>query len=814
MEFDDNEDDMLLEACKQADIDDGTDMNTTSTLTTNLSSVSTTSTAPPSSVTTTPSSLSSSTMTNLTTPLSSSTSFAKRLDVVYLTVGLSRNDVPNMDSFVTRTKRFAVHKEADVLIAQPNGPDVILVCMARQGVDLTTGKKRRITYHNGMAGVSAALGVPVFHWKFPKPMPLTMFRSVFPNGYCPDSVVCNVGTAFSHETVNAAFDSGSNRHAAMLNMSKKLEELAAEGHCDPWQIPSIAHARDLIVEERMKTDMDSLKVLDGPVVLAFRLYDRDGRPVQGGETYQVTIVGLPGDTSTKLKHWWIYSTEGNYGKTYTVEKDLEAVYRAHTIASIDNAMEVPTNTQLIIFDEYGPSNRLPLTKLRGLTGGNASKSSLNRKSYGRSFIPRPDAQIIILSNYSPYETYSVFDRAAGKRIITQTTRDTLEKRFNIVRLGGDDAEMKNEFVQMCELTPHEFNQYIRNTFYEHCRYMNSRGTLTTHVVKNGLEKCYRLYASRYPRGGYNMRAFKEDVKAVLHKRDEQAIEETFGAYSNSEDGFGYPKEEAALVRLVGEMTPYEVITRGVKRGADDDQDHPTHPPQSLPTGAPGTPTGKMMTPSTATLIGEEKTQSTATQSTTPRTEKARTPSTSQSAREATTPLTAMATRTITSTTTKAITSRSRCQRDLPVSPPELVAMLETRPGQIVMSDGRGNITRLRASDMTPIDDPAPAPTRPAPTQGVPPPHPPPPRALHVDPRPGTPTPLVIDEDEDPYSGGDSGYPDDKQMEAMAGCPDDEEMEAAMEAAERDHSSDGLWRDLANNSGRVSGWSRLRNVFGV
>ena len=136
---------------------------------------------------------------------------------------------------------------------------------------------------------------------------------------------------------------------------------------------------------------------------------------------------------TKKKHHYFYSTYPDYGKTTTATEILQKL-NASALIDVNNWMDFDPNSQFIIVDEYGKSNRFAWDDLKRLTSGNASTFGGNRKSYGASLKPRADAQLILFSNYHLFE-------CLGKKKITNAEEDILRSRFHIHKLDAKETRV-------------------------------------------------------------------------------------------------------------------------------------------------------------------------------------------------------------------------------------------------------------------------------------------------------------------------------------------------------------------------------------
>jgi len=186
--------------------------------------------------------------------------------------------------------------------------------------------------------------------------------------------------------------------------------------------------------------------LNGPITLTFERWEMDHtikQPVKMVGDFppvQITIVGRPGQTKIKLKHYAIYSKLAGFGKTYHMER-LEEMYNVHIVNYTNNWTTVPHNAQILVLDEVGyVHNRLDFDNLKALTGGTAASFTGNCKTFGDSFIPRKDVQVIILSNRPPYDIYGKWNAALGRRIMTSEEMDQFHARFEVFRLDGSVDE--------------------------------------------------------------------------------------------------------------------------------------------------------------------------------------------------------------------------------------------------------------------------------------------------------------------------------------------------------------------------------------
>jgi hypothetical protein len=175
-------------------------------------------------------------------------------------------------------------------------------------------------------------------------------------------------------------------------------------------------------------------------------------PVEG------EIEGLPGDLLEKHKHYYINSMMSNWGKSYNMDRLLEKFLAAY-VPDYKNAFNIPPNVQFLVFDEYSATKAIPLEQLKSLASSNAQSGYLNRKSHGASYKPPKDVQIIILSNYSPYEVNASWDKKFQRKVISDEVLTTFDTRFHTVRL--DNAEQRRQWMSPTSWTEEVFQLELR-----------------------------------------------------------------------------------------------------------------------------------------------------------------------------------------------------------------------------------------------------------------------------------------------------------------------------------------------------------------
>jgi hypothetical protein len=136
-------------------------------------------------------------------------------------------------------------------------------------------------------------------------------------------------------------------------------------------------------------------------------------------------------------------------------------YSGAYVPDYKNAVNIPANVQILVFDEYRATKCIPLEQLKSLASSNVESGYLNRKSHGASYKPPKDVQIIILSNYSPYEVYASWDKKFQRKIISDEVLTTFDTRFHTFRMDGDNAEQRRKWMSPTSWTEEEFQMELK-----------------------------------------------------------------------------------------------------------------------------------------------------------------------------------------------------------------------------------------------------------------------------------------------------------------------------------------------------------------
>ena len=256
-----------------------------------------------------------------------------------------------------------------------------------------------------------------------------------------DSIAYRMGQMFEDDQLSHVFTESTNRRNIaeenLFIVETPTSELIKSGRVSIHQMRSVLLAKD--AWEDITANDTPLPDLMGSHTMTFQYRGAKTNSHTPHHQSQVTIRGYPGDTTVKRKHYYIYSTYGGYGKTY--EKDaFVSKYNACNVTDVRNWSSIRKNAQFLCLDEVGPHCKIPFCELKALTGGSSTGFSGNRKSYGKSFEPRDDVQVIMFSNLSPYQLYGEWDRQKGGSLMCPTTYQQFMERFHVHRLDGHDSE--------------------------------------------------------------------------------------------------------------------------------------------------------------------------------------------------------------------------------------------------------------------------------------------------------------------------------------------------------------------------------------
>lgn len=181
------------------------------------------------------------------------------------------------------------------------------------------------------------------------------------------------------------------------------------------------------------TDDDAADDSNTAIACYRKVIDPDGETAY---CFQMTRREL--DDGTKCKHYYVYSTASDVGKS-TFMRKMEKILNCTVITDFSNWVGMKAHAQFILSDEVSHDRCMRLADLKTLTGGDASHFAGNRKFYGASFVPRPDAQVIFFSSHHLFEVYGRWSSKHERRLINPSVAASLRARFNIIKLDESDG---------------------------------------------------------------------------------------------------------------------------------------------------------------------------------------------------------------------------------------------------------------------------------------------------------------------------------------------------------------------------------------
>jgi len=383
-------------------------------------------------------------------------------------------------SLISNVDRFAVSR------------GIASVIITNDGKLLFSSNTKKLHLKSGAWTLQKCLGlsrIPIRLESY-APLPDNFIIKYFADGYDEAKIYHTIGEKFTRVQVDLVLQNYGDRERIRKTnqhiLSTDTTNLVQDGTVSILDVSRVEQGKKML--RRNMREICRNPDLDGPITLTFEQYAIDGpddcpaKLVGKFPPIEITLVGRPGQTRIKRKHYAIYSKLPGFGKTYHMER-LEEMYNVHIVNDTNNWTTVPYNAQILVLDEVGyVHNRLDFDNLKALTGGTASSFTGNCKTFGDSFIPRKDVQVIMLSNRPPYDIYGKWNAALGRRIMTTEEIDQFHARFKVFRLDGS----LDEDIAICS-TPDEWSD---EQFRNECRHivdrmfasLNSKEPVERHVT--------------------------------------------------------------------------------------------------------------------------------------------------------------------------------------------------------------------------------------------------------------------------------------------------------------------------------------------
>lgn len=178
----------------------------------------------------------------------------------------------------------------------------------------------------------------------------------------------------------------------------------------------------------------------------------------------------------KQKHYWVYSTGPNFGKTYCKDLFLKR-FSSVVVSDSRNMAGVGDHYQWYLFEELAAMTNFQTFK--AMLSGDASAAALNCKTYGASFKPRHDAQFIVFANESPWEHFAKRDSSIGRKVISRKTVKIISERLYLHKLDGSTREDMISFLHPEEWTRQELHQQLRTEYEKRLADETTDGDMAT-----------------------------------------------------------------------------------------------------------------------------------------------------------------------------------------------------------------------------------------------------------------------------------------------------------------------------------------------
>ena len=378
--------------------------------------------------------------------------------------------------------------------------------------EVTFTDQKQFNLFQGMKTLQKKLGLkhePILLEGF-NPLPEAFIKYKFPNGYDESKVMRKYGKKFEESYINSVVTVQKNKLKNAMIMQCDTQDLVKSGMISVDSARKVEDNKKFV--EKLQKESDRNPDLESNE--SHTIFFQHGRydKVQNKfvslseEITKVNIVSAKGNECIKQKHYWIYSDGPNCGKTYNLKK-FTKIYNAEFVLDLKNWSGMPKTAQFFIFDEFGGKSRtLDFEILRALTSGHSPSVALNCKSYGESFAPREDVQIIILSNSSPYEVYGSFDNKLQRRFTDSDTANLIHERFEVYKLDGDVSNDVKKFKNVTDWSEEEFKEEIKIK-----RKQMITGEDKMIEIENFLIKVVTMYKMRASETGWTLAGLRKYI---------------------------------------------------------------------------------------------------------------------------------------------------------------------------------------------------------------------------------------------------------------------------------------------------------------
>lgn len=371
-------------------------------------------------------------------------------------------------------------------LADPSLKDKVYEFAVARGIDsamitldgklMLCSSKKKLSFNSGVSTIQKQMhlqSVPTRLTGY-DPLPNDFIVKHFPDGYDITIIYYSFGEKFKEEYINNIVHENvlrkKNREKNKYILSNDTTNLIENGTLSVFDIGRVEQAKQQW--ERIDNDRHRNKDLDGPFTFKFHHWTKTDkkseRPTITNDyaPVHVTVVGRPNQLDIKQKHYFIYSKLASFGKSYQLMQ-FAMEYNVQLVPDPSNWNNVSPCAQFLAFDEVGKShNKLSFENLKSLTSGSAQCFTGNCKSFGNSFTPRPDVQVIMVSNKSPYELYSTWNAKLQKGFMNVEEMGQFDDRFYVFRLDGSVEEDRIKALEPERVTVEALNE---DQFLERCK---------------------------------------------------------------------------------------------------------------------------------------------------------------------------------------------------------------------------------------------------------------------------------------------------------------------------------------------------------
>ena len=329
---------------------------------------------------------------------------------------------------------------------------------------------------------------------------------------------------------------------------------------------------DIVKRRGAADDVDMRQDLVGVHSYTFEHYSEDPatsllRPSNKfpPTTVDISVPSQENMDKIKKRNWWIYSSAASMGKSFFLDH-MTTEYNCTLVGDSKNLIGVAEDSQFMLFDEC--RNLLDVDGMKALTSGKGGVS-LNRKTYGKSFEPRKDVQVIVCCNKSIWEHYGTYNQKTKRRVMAPDLVDQLETRFHVIKLDGPANEDRLEYVDPTMWSDREAKLMLKKILYDRSRVLNEVGLLTENILRSVLHGMYVVHEDRWERAGVTtcVEHFCIVLAAFLVPHDKRAIERLLSGLDSPSILRTPLAAHAKKITLMGEQTPFIIAAQGARADA-------------------------------------------------------------------------------------------------------------------------------------------------------------------------------------------------------------------------------------------------------